>query len=230
MITDVAIVAFRRELVERLATTDFARQVALHGKRPGLAESIGVTEGVLDDAARLSRAGFAPAPGALAPITDIATFVPLEIARPLVALSTQMAITHSQLARSLLHAAMQTPGEPTPRAGKNWGPLPGCQDARARLDALYTSLGHNEAPRLRKRFHITIALSDGLRLALDARATAFGVRRSRYVLLWLADLVDGLLGDLTVVGVGIGQLFDDPRAYVLPLVASPAPAVADSAP
>lgn len=211
---------WRRELVERLALSEMAREWALAGPRKGLAKRLGVTESVLRDAAKLARVHFSSGSGPV-PKKVLAELhlrpVP-ELARPYVALAAELKMVQGHLFRSVIHAAMQTSREPTKRPGKVWGPLPGCEKYRAWLDGLYYAKHDGE---LVQRGHVHVTCSLGLRDAIGMRAAAYGVRKSHYTHLWLADLVDGLLVDMNLEGVEIGQTYDDAKAYVLPVLRKP---------
>lgn len=209
---------FRQKLIEDVSLTRFARLAPTEE----LATSLGVTLDVLVHASKLARAGFAPAE-AHAKFRKLEVFVALGIAAPIVILARRTRFLTSkaegtgsgQMARALMHAAMQTRREPNNRSHGQWGPLEGCEDARYRLMA-----GQKDRTT---QYHTTTAVTEGLYRAIELRARAYGATRHRYVNLWLADLVDGLLAELVVVPVTRWQLFGDARAYVLPLSAAPAP-------
>lgn len=206
---------FRRELIERLALTEHARVGAMHGRLAEMATELGVTEATLAAAARLARAGFAPMPEPGPGRSRVEVFIAPAVARPLLVLARQRygwrrTSGAGYLARSVMHAVMQTEREPTVRARGNWEPLEGCDLARYRLTA-------QGAPRS-KEVHVCVHFSRGLDEAVRLRAMAFGCGRARYVNLWLADLVDGRLADLPIPPVESGQLFESARAYVLPVL------------
>jgi len=58
-------------------------------------------------------------------------------------------------------------------------------------------------------------VTQGLCEALQQRATAIGLSRARYVLLWLADLADDRLKDLTIVPLETGEMCPDRRHFCL---------------
>jgi len=219
---------WRSELIEWLAHRGVAAAWATRNTRietewaafPG---QIGVTPDVLDEAARVVRFGF----GSLASDGEhksktmpLSIMCPTEMVRAVFGMSVEMRLTPINTLRSLLHAAMLRTSEPTLRPGKNWRALPGSEEFRERLESVARKSKAANKKVNPDRHHWTVDISRGLYEALEARAAAFGCRRGRYVLLWVADLVDGRLYDMPLVGVGIGQTFDDPTAYVLPALPS----------
>lgn len=208
---------FRRELIERLALTNDARSVAHYGHQEGLADRLGVTEDVLAEAAVLARAGFAPkvwsTSGAQVLRMEMNPTAPLAMA--LSGCATDIDVKPITLVRSMLHAAMLSTCEPSPREKySKWGPLPGSEAIRKR----YTDLSQINVTG-NHRYSMRPLITVGLRDALDRRAQAYGTTRARYVLLWLAELVDGRLVHFKIVPVEVRQMLDAADAYVLPLPA-----------
>lgn len=208
---------WRRALIERLALSDFGRVFALRGDyRKGLAKRLGVTDSTLREAAKLARAGFRSSGASGEPkkvIAELHVRAVAELSRPYIAMAEQLGMVQSHLFRSLMHTAMMSSREPTMRPGKVWTALPGCEKYRAWLDNIYYQRHDGE---LSQRSHIHVTCSAGLRDAIGMRATAFGVRQAHYMILWMADLVDGRLSEMQIEGVDLGQTFDDAKAYVLP--------------
>lgn len=214
---------FREELVRNLALTEFARNWAMLGPRDHVPPMLGVTPDVLDDAADLIRtANFGRTTRRREPAKPVFTFLPRVMARPFIAMAHQLAMTHTQLLRSLIHAAMLVAREPNTRPGKDWGPLPGCEHFRSRLNAIHQELHLREGPQPHKnsRHNIQVLVSPGLYDAVRKRAAAFGVSTLKYIMCWVADLIDGQLSDLVISGVEVGQTYDDAPAYVLPVLPS----------
>ena len=211
---------FRRELVERLTATPYARRAAFQGPQPELARELGVTAEVLDEAAKLVRVGFAPPDASGARRRALDVFLPPDLERPLLGYAKEVGIGTGQVLRNVLHAVLQTEREPYPRSLRSWVPAPvaGAADARRRLEALGSQVeSRRKAPRRSTRQkHLRIEMSDGLHVAVGRRATAHGVQIGRYCSLWIADLCDGLLASVLVVPIEAGQTYDDPRSYVLP--------------
>jgi hypothetical protein len=203
---------FRQKLIEDLSLTRFARMEP----SPELAKGLGVDESVLVLAQKLARAGFAPADEPRIKFCLMNVMCPRALAGPVMVLAKRTLFQHprgngtavGQMARALMHSAMQTEREPERRAHGQWGPLPGCEDARYRLAAGQEKRAID--------YHTKAEITEGLNRAIELRARAEGVSRSRYVILWLADLVDGLLPDLPVVPVSRWQLYADEKSYVLP--------------
>lgn len=201
----------------------WARRVANKGPEPGLAAKLGICEDVLEDAAKLIRGGFVPSKGARLLPMDM--FVPSAISEHLVPLAENSMMSGAQLVRAVLHAAMLTSHEPSPRAPRQWVAH---QKGRGRITKQVYGVGFRgtsvATSKPSHRMHLDLQLSRGLVEALDRRAAAFGVTKARYSLLWVADFVDGRLGPLKVTPVSTTQLFDDARAYVLPAVVPEPPA------
>ena len=195
---------YREKLLKELAETDFARRVASGEDAVSLARRLGVAEETLVAAARCAK------DAAAFQHHQIDIFAPHPVAVPLVGLSHELAMGHHQLMLAVLHAVLQTEREPSPRARGHWEPLPGHKEARHRL-----VVAAKGALAVKRDLHLKTVLSAGLSRALDRRAASFGVRRSRYVLLWLADLVDGRLSDVPVGPVDVPDLFPDEKKYVL---------------
>jgi len=213
---------FRRDLVERLARTEFARLWATSGADPEVAESLGVLPGVLDEAAIGARALFGrTAHTDLHAIGGAAFHVhmPSVLANPFCSAAERMTMGRGQLLRSLLHAAMQSPREPTMRPARSWAPAPGQEPFRAALER------RSKIKRIEPGRRLTVAcwVQPGLADAVRQRAVAFGVPLMRYLALWVADLVDGLLGAVAIDCVGVAQTFDAASAYALPVLPSAPP-------
>ncbi len=208
--------AFRADLVQRVALTDEARRVAANGMQPGLAEALGVQPDILQQAAVLARRGFANQ-GKIAVREKFDVFLRVELYRAMLGMANYHGLTVPTLIRSTLHKVLQMPREPVARSARQWGPLPGCESFRAQMVALAGPL-----KKSRKVYvHLDVQATRGFMAALQTRAHAYGVRRARYVLLWMATLCDGFLNDIPMVAVEFGQLFDDEGAYVLPVVGPP---------
>ena len=206
--------ATRARIVELLAGTDHAVFAAENGATADNAAALGVALDVLEEAAAMTGGGHTAGEPAL---QQLDFKCEPSLYRPLSALAHVLHMKTSDLCRSLLHAAMLTPDEPSPRPNRSWKPLVGCEAAHARLMMASTRDG-------KILMHFRFKVSRGLYRALEQRATAYGTVRSRYLKLWIADLVDGRLAHLQLVPVPVTQLFADERAYVLPapLTSSPA--------
>lgn len=204
---------FRQKLIEELSLTRYVRTTPT----PALAKSLGVDLDVLLLAQKLARSGFAPAEDAGIKIRDLHIFSPRALAGPVMVIAKKSGFrvkrgegtAVGQMVRALMHAAMQTEREPERRPHGQWGPLPGQEDARYRLAG--------EQEKRAANYHTTTHVTEGLYRAIELRARAEGVSRARYVTLWTADLVDGLLGKLPLIPVSLWQLYGDARAYVLPV-------------
>jgi hypothetical protein len=206
--------AFRKNLVERIAFgTPWGRRVAVKGPQAGLAERLGVSEKVLEEAAVMLRAGFLPRVDGQSAAVLLHVMAPQPLAEALVPLSPGAEMSHGQLVRALLHAAMQTVREPTPRAPRRW-----TKSGKAVKSKGIGFRGEQIAWKSGKRLHVEVSVSRGLVEALERRAASYGATRARYIMCWLADLCDGYLADLHLSPVGADQTFDDPRAYVLPAI------------
>jgi hypothetical protein len=201
---------FRRALIEQLAfETPFAKRAAMRDQ-PGLAAKLGITEDLLAEAADLVRSGFLRVKLVGPAIINLEIFMQREFGDAFELLATAHDMSRGQLMRALLHAAMHTPREPNPRAPRRWTKgiaIRGGIGIQGRI------VKNHPATRVHLEFEIT----RGLASALGRRAAAYGVTRTRYMLLWAADLVDGQLGDLVIIPVDTGQLFDDENGYVLPV-------------
>lgn len=198
--------ATRARIVELLSGTDHALFAAENGSTLDNASALGVTLDVLEEAATLAGGGHAAGEPAL---VQLDFRCEPTVYRPLSALAHVLHMKTSDLVRSLLHAAMLTPREPSPRPNRSWKPLVGCEAVRARLTMASTRSGTS-------LMHFRFKVSRGLARAVEQRAAAYGAVRLRYVKLWLADLIDGRLADLQLVPVPMTQLFADEHAYVLP--------------
>lgn len=221
MASRTAVADFRRDLIDRVAATHAVQRLPSWRNRSpvpaDLAQQLGVQQDVLELAIRVARAGMG------APENyHLDMFIHLSVATPLFALAQSLQTTAGPLARSVMHAAMLTTREPSRRnVGRGqagyWAPLPGCDAARAALTArcqrhAMPKRNHEE------KYHTAIDITVGLERALQRRAVAYGVSRHLYVMLWLADLVDGILADLPVTIMRCRELHGDESQYVLPVV------------
>ncbi len=231
---------FRRELTRRLAVTDTAKSFVLNGredKLESLADSLGVIPQILKEAIALTRSGYNiecdPVVGTkkrLFIYTTTEIFTAANTVRKRGRFSNVGA-----LMAALMHAAMQTQREPTSRSNARLDPLDDAGiDFRAKLIAESTHLKKEtrtysrskaKTKNVKERYvrpdhvHSVVMVSRGLDLAIQMRSTAFGgIAKSKYINLWLADLVDGRLNDLAVLPVICGQMFDSERSYVLPVI------------
>lgn len=194
--------AFRQHLVELVAfSTPFGRKVAWEGTQEGLAERLGVSESLLADAAALLRAGFSPRSDGEALLVEVDVQVPAVLHAELTRVAALARMKPTMFLRSLLHALMQGTLEPQGSAVRSWPDLLG--------------------PGAVARKHVSINMTRGLAEALERRAAARGEKRNGYILLWLLELSLMRLRDVVVSPVRVAQLFDDPRAYVLPVVKEP---------
>ena len=210
--------AVRARIVELLAGTDHALFAAENGASPENAALLGVALDVLEEAAAMAGGGHKAGTPAL---VQLDFRCEPTMYRPLSALAHILHMKTSDLVRSLLHAAMLTPREPSPRPNRSWKPLVGCEAVRARL----TMASVRDGATL---MHFRFKVSGGLYRAVSARAAAHGSVLNRYVKLWLADLIDGRLSDLQLVPVPMTQLFADERSYMLPAPFACAAAELDS--
>lgn len=205
--------AVRARIVELLAGTDHAVFAAENGASVEVAALLGVTFDVLEEAATMAGSGHKPGTPALVKL-DFRCEPTMY--RPLSALSHILHMKTSNLVRSLLHAAMLTPREPSQRPNRSWKPLVGCEAVRARLAMAATQEGK---PLMHFRFKVSV----GLWRAIEQRAVAYGALRTRYMRLWIADLIDGRLAELQLVPVTMTQMYADERSYVLPAPLARAP-------
>jgi hypothetical protein len=223
--TRTAVADFRRDLIDRVAATDAVQRLPSWRNRspapPDLAQQLGVQPDVLELAIRVARSGMG-APENF----HLDMFIHWSVATPLFALAQSLTTTLGPLARSVLHAVMLTTREPSRRnVGRGqagyWAPLPGCESARAALAARCRQHTVDVPKRKRneEKYHTGVDITLGLERALQRRAVAYaGVSRHLYVMLWLADLVDGVLSDLPVTIVRCRELHGDESQYVLPVV------------
>jgi hypothetical protein len=212
--------AVRARIVELLSGTDHAVFAAENGASPDNAALLGVALDVLEEAAAMAGGGHKAGAPALVKVDFRCE---PSMYRPLSALAHILHMKTSDLLRSLLHAVMQTPREPSPRPNRSWKPLVGCEAVRARLTMASTRDGTT-------LMHFRFKVSSGLYRALCARAAAHGSVLNRYVKLWMADLIDGRLSELQLVPVPVTQLFADERSYVLPAPFACAADALDSVP
>lgn len=217
--------AFRRDLIHRVAATEAVQRLNRHTAPPDLAKQLGVQDEVLQLAIRIAGAG-AGAPA----LVELHVFIPWPIATPLFTLARSLGTTPGPLIRSLMHAVMLTTREPHRRSTGHglvtgWPPLPGREDARAALARRCTQQSTRIARREKgkqENYHTAVEITVGLERALQRRAVVYGVTRHHYTVLWLADLVDGVLSGLAVPLVRARELHADESQYVLPLVELPA--------
>ncbi len=206
---------FRRDLIERLAFEGpWGRSVAMRGIREGLGKSLGVTDDVLQDAAAAVRAGYRISKKTTASVVSINVFMQEPLGEQFTKLAQASEMDRGQLIKALLHAGMQTAYEPSHRAPRQWG-------VRGKKPKRPIGIGFQGkvlTADLASRTHFEVELSRGLGKALGRRAAVYGVTRSRYVLLWIADMVDGMLSELPILPVDTGMLFEDETGYVLPKI------------
>jgi len=204
-------------LVEKVAfDSPFARRWAIHGPDAQFAEQVGLHPSVLDDAATLLRGGALPKDDKRSGLVHVEITVPLPLALAFeAAVQAMESMSHGQLARSLLHVALQTTREPSLRAPRRWTNGKGAKTLGFgfRGRRLHTD----------KRKHLELTLSAGLNEAVGRRAAGYGATKSRYIMLWMADLADGLLSDLVFPPISSDQMFVRAEEYVLPVIESPSP-------
>lgn len=213
---------FRVDLICRLATEPTVARAAAHGATDRLfelAEQFGVREEILSAALGMAREGQGrPPTGVGGP--QLITFnasVPAPLRAAVLGFCATLRAGHNQVLRMLLHARMRHQDEPTPRARGHWGPLPGCEQTRARYHALGAALPDARAGKI----NLTVALSAGLTEAVKRRALAYQTTPQNYATLWLADAVDGKLDQALIQPIEIRQMFDVASAYVLPAFSIP---------
>jgi len=204
---------FRADLCRRLAVEPFLGLADANGVPPGLAERLGVTEATLTSAIAVARGG-AGADGPRVAVIDV--FLPALLRMPYFGACDVHHLGTNQLLRALLHAAMLTELEPTPRARGRWAAAPGCEAHRARLDGLGRLLVKRTSA-----VHLSASVSTGLLDALKQRALARRVKYTQYVVLWVADLLDGKLPFAALTPVEATATFVDARSYVLPVLTEP---------
>lgn len=199
--------AFRRKLVERIAfETPYGRRWAIRGPNLELAKMLGVEPAVLDDAAALLRGGALPLDGP--PLLARLEFVvPVELSAPFAQIGESLDMGVGQLVRSMMHAVLQTTREPAVRTGGIW-----------RLRGKRVETGVPKARDQKTWAAWCVKVSAGMSEALFLRAHAFGVTRTRYTLLWMADLIDGKLTDLMLDPITPEQTFATQAEYVLPVL------------
>lgn len=206
--------SFRRFLVEHVAfQTPWARRWVQRGRQPGLAESLGISEAILDEAAVLLRAGALPGPKVWIGEQERGpTWFDFQMPRRVFefyrAIARDLNMTTTQLVRSMMHVVMQTTREPTSRIYRKWDDVTGAA----------VPPGTVVVPLDKPQGHVHVDVTAALAKAVHARAQAFGVSKCRYVILWCADLVDGKLADLVFEPLELGQLFYNEQMYVLPAV------------
>jgi len=196
----------RDRVVELIAQTDHATHAWQHGARAEDAKKLGVELDVLEEAAARARSGAST----VRPPVFCDLLGPVRLMRPFAALAERLHMERADLLRSMLHAVLQTPREPTKRPGRQWKPLLGRESVRS-------ALGGSGS----RAMHFKFKVSAGFLRALEQRAVAGGETTQHYIKGWMADLVDGLLADLTLVPVSLADLFEDERAYVLPRLTTP---------
>ncbi len=205
---------FRADLCRRIAVEPFLGLAEANGVPPGLAERLGVTEATLTSAIEIARGGASGASGPRVAVVDV--FLPALLRMPYFGACDVHRLGTNQLLRALLHAAMLTELEPSPRARGRWAAAPGCEAHRARLDGLGRTLIKRASA-----MHLTASVSTGLLDALKQRALARRTKVTQYVVLWVADLLDGKLPFATLTPVEATATFVDARSYVLPVLAEP---------
>src|SRR5260370_20208886 len=177
---------------------------------PALARQLGVQADALREAVQLYRTGSVSGAPQVSALVSLDVELPTTIFHCLANLAFEIGMSPGQLVRATLHAVMRGARSPTPR-------FPSVHEqARPRerirgivfRDQVLTAKGDT-------RRHVFTTVSHGLYVALEQRAAAGGVSRARYVLLWLADLVDGLLGDVAIEPIESGQMFESPERYCL---------------
>lgn len=205
---------FRRRLIERVAfDSPFARRWAIHGPDAKLAEQLGLHPSLLDDAASLLRGGALPKADARPDLVNVELSVPQPLAVPFEsAVAAMDSMSHGQLVRSLLHVMMQTTREPSLRAPRRW------HKGKGAIVHGFGFRGQMLRPNTDKRKHLELTLSRGLSDALGKRAAAYGATKTRYILLWMADLADGFLADYVFPPISTDQMFPEDTFYVLPVI------------
>lgn len=204
---------FRRRLVEFVAfESPFGRRWVTRGRNEELAKAIGVDPSILDEAGAMLRAGALPKDGQ-GSIVHVEMSVPSPVARPINELAESVGMSPSQLVRAMLHVMMQTTREPSMRAPRRWHNGKG---ARVHGFGFRGKRINTDG-----RSHFEFVLSRGLSVAISKRANAYGATRNRYVILWMADLADGLLADHVFPPISTGQMFFNDYEYVLPVIEPP---------
>lgn len=208
---------FRQALVIRLSATAFVRTIARRGWKPdedtGLADGLGVAPATLNAAVRLAQLQWQ-----LNPAVRQDVFVPVQLREAVLALADKLNLGVGHLVRALAHAVMQTTWEPTARRDGGWSTQTPAR-AQLRTGKKHVRRHFTDMRPSDRFYHTSVRLSAALVTALDLRSAAYGVTRHQYLLRWLADLVDGHLAALPVplVAVNLDQLYDNERAYVLPV-------------
>jgi hypothetical protein len=204
---------FRKKLVTNLAYgTRWPRQVALHGGGEGLAERLGVTQDVLDEAISLCRMGFRAPPRSgfdypgkpgtkPSELALLRMSYPLEIMTLVRNLALTMHRAPMNLVRDMLHAAMLTTSEPS-------------RQPRYR----HRKMVFRGKLLSGKQVDDNVRISPALKEVIRRRAVAYGETPHAYVRCWLIDLVEGRLGHIDMPPLRMGQMFDSEEAYVLPLL------------
>jgi hypothetical protein len=197
---------FRRWIVHTIAFD--TRWGLLESKRntsKWLASELGVTDDVLEDAAALVRFGYRSSPGNPSRAENgklmmLHQRLPSRVNVLMQNLAELMGTTRGALLCNLVHAAMRTKREPTRRLTR------GGKKLVFRSEVLPPTAAD-----------VYCRITRALHKALHLRAAAQGINAHRYVRNWVLDLVDGKLGDLDLEQVAeMGQMFDDPKSYVLP--------------
>lgn len=212
----------RAQLVERLALSDAVRWVALYGDVPGLADALGVRDELIREAVVVLH-GQAPKP-----VVEWKFNAPTDIGNALYGMARRMRMTIAHLVRGVLHSAMQTSREPRRNPGEFAPRGEAGGQFRARMvrptDSRkgFPDTNHRKLRVNRRTIHLR--MTSGLREALDRRATAHGFTTRAYCVAWMADLVDGLLGDLSISAIEHDATFPFADNYVLPVVVASPPA------
>lgn len=206
--------AFRRQLIELVAfRSRWTRQWITQGRDLDFAKSIGLDPDLLDEAATLLRSGFLPKPDGGQAIVTMDMFMPAVLGEEFWPLAESFDMAPVQLARSVWHTMLQTTREPSARTPRRW-----TESGEAKRVQGFGWRGGRRILSGPGRKHLQVTISVGLAEALGRRAAAYGATRNRYALLWLADLLDGLLADLVFPVISTDQMFDSAQGYVLPVV------------
>ncbi len=193
---------FRRRLVEQIAWEVSFSSVLPAMANARLAEALGVTEAVLGEAIELRRSGFRLPPTQKDRTEFYCDYRKLHVKLwksigdrfDLVAKRRRQ--SQATLTRSLLHAAMQTPYEPS-RLSAQAKRYPG------------------------DRFDAQTFVSGALYRVLCRRAAALGINCNAYCNMWISDYLDGSLPPIRIVPIRLSQCFDDTAMYAVPVFREP---------
>lgn len=197
-----------------LALTPLARAWARGAVSKEIAKLAGVHESVLDEAAALLRQ--VKSPGHESEYIHLQYKLPFVLAERVRGMAEKLGWTRADLFRSFFHYAMQTDREPSRRPhARNLSTTPDCEAFRETFKPKKPKVYEGREPVQSK---LSVRVRHALERVVKLRATAYGVRTTTYVRLWLTDLVDGLLSDMIFDLVSTEQTFEKISDYHHPVL------------